>query len=207
MCSLVSHPNPDPNDAAHYVAWVAQAGLGLPDRDYYTNTGAAADSIRAHYLRHVAATLALAGESPTAAAADARRVMSIEMALARASMTRVALRVPSATNHPTSIARLRALAPAVDWTRYFHSVGLTAPVARVNVAEPVFLGRASALVASVPLAEWRAYLRYHTLARASRWLSTSFVREDFAFRSRFTGATAAPATLEAVPARDRSRSR
>jgi putative endopeptidase len=33
-------------------------------------------------------------------------------------------------------------------------------------------------------------LRYHVVSAAARWLSTPFVQEDFAFRSRFTGAKA-----------------
>jgi putative endopeptidase len=40
----------------------------------------------------------------------------------------------------------------------------------------------------VPLADWRAYLRYHVLETGGRWLSTPFVAEDFAFNARFTGA-------------------
>ncbi|HTH65705.1 MAG TPA: M13 family metallopeptidase N-terminal domain-containing protein, partial [Gemmatimonadales bacterium] len=31
-------PEADPHDAAHYLVWLAQGGLGLPDRDYYTKT-------------------------------------------------------------------------------------------------------------------------------------------------------------------------
>src|SRR5438093_981982 len=36
----------------------------------------------------------------------------------------------------------------------------------------------------------RAYLKYHAIAAAAPWLSTPFVQEDFAFRSRFSGAKA-----------------
>jgi putative endopeptidase len=181
-------PDVDPHDAARYVLWLAQGGLGLPDRDYYTKPGASADSLRRAYVAHVAASLRLAGEPRAQAALDATRIMRLETALARASLTREAQRDPSATDHPTSIAVLRTMTPAIDWTQVFATAGLTAPVTHVNVAEPVFVKRASALVAEAPLDEWRAYLRYHVIAESSPWLSTPFVREDFAFRSRFTGA-------------------
>ena len=39
-------PQPDLHDAAHYIAWFYQGGLGLPDRDYYTDKTASADSKR-----------------------------------------------------------------------------------------------------------------------------------------------------------------
>lgn len=178
----------DAHDASRYLAALHQGGLGLPDRDYYTNTGASADSTRAAYVAHVARLFTLAGATPAAARADARRVMALETELARVSLTRVQRRDPAATDHPMPVAQLRALAPQVDWPAYFRAIGLTVPVERVNVAEPEFFRRLGALVASTPLADWRAYLRFHALNDAAPWLSTAFVQEDFAFNSRFSGA-------------------
>ena len=181
-------PSPDPHDAAHYVAWVTQAGLGMPDRDYYTDTGPSADSLRRAYVAHIAATFRLAGESPTAARAEAGQILTLETALAKASLRREALRDPSATDHPMHLAALQAASPALHWSVFFRESGLTVPVTRLNVAEPAFVRKVDQLLSTVPMPVWRAYLRYHLLANASPWLSTPFVAEDFAFRSRFTGA-------------------
>ena len=181
-------PSADPHDAAHYIVWLVQSGLGMPDRDYYTDEGPAADSLRAAYVEHVTKILNLAGEDAASAATEASRLMALETELAKASTRRVDLRDPAATDHPMSVAELATLAPNVDWKSYFRSIGLTANAAKVNVANPDFFRRASELVASTPMADWRAYLRYHALAQVSPWLSGPFVNEDFAFSSRFTGA-------------------
>src|SRR6266480_4851553 len=181
-------PDVDPHDAAHYVTWLSQGGLGLPDREYYTNTGPAADSLRRQYVDHLARLFTLAGQPATAATRDAAQVLALETELAKASLTRVQRRDPAATDHPLPVAELRALAPAVDWAAYFRGIGLTAPVTRLNAAEPDFLARVSALLQTTPPAAWRAYLRARVLAAAAPWLSAPFVQEDFAFRSRFTGA-------------------
>jgi putative endopeptidase len=178
----------DAHDAAHYMAALYQGGLGLPDRDYYTNAGAGADSLRRAYVEHVARTLVLAGAAEADARADADRVMALETEMAKASLTRVARRDPAATDHPMTAADLAKLAPSVDWPSYFRAAGVVRPVRRVNVSEPAFFRRVGALVDSVPLADWRAYLRYHAVSSASPWLSTPFVQENFAFTSRFTGA-------------------
>ncbi len=183
-------PAPDPHQAKRYIAWLAQAGLGLPDRDYYTRRGAGADSIRRQYTAHIVRLFALVGEDSGTARVDAQHVLKLETALANASMTRVALREPSATDHPMSVPAFRALAPAVDWPAYAKDIGLTTPVAKLNVAEPAFFKRADSLLATAPMADWRAYLRFHVLAVAAPWLSPPFVQEDFAFRRLFTGATA-----------------
>jgi putative endopeptidase len=178
----------DAHDAAHYMAAFHAGGLGLPDRDYYTNTGASADSIRDAYVAHVARLFTLAGATPAQARADAARVMALETELAKASLTRLQRRDPAATDHPMPLAELRTLAPSVDWAAYLREVGVTVPVARANVSEPAYFRRLGELVATTPLADWRAYLRYHVLDDAAPWLSTPFVQEDFAFASRFSGA-------------------
>jgi putative endopeptidase len=181
-------PDADLHDAAHYTAFFAQGGLGLPDRDYYTNTGAEADSIRREYLAHIAKLFVLSGAKAGQASADAKKIMALETELAKASLTQVALREPANIDHPMALAELAKVAPAIDWTAYLREAGVTVPVTRVIVMEPAFFTRLSALVQTTPLADWRAYLRYHALAQASPWLSTPFVVESFAFNKRFNGA-------------------
>lgn len=181
-------PSVDPHDPVHYVATLWQGGLGLPDRDYYTREGAGPDSVRHTYLVHIAKLLTLSGESAAAAKADAQRVYDLEKELAQASLTRVAMRNPSAVDHPMTEQQLAAIAPHVSWTRYFHNVGVDHPVTKLNIGQPAFIASADTLLASEPLANWKAYLRYHVLSSASPWLSTPYVKESFAFSSTFSGA-------------------
>ncbi|AHG91591.1 peptidase M13 [Gemmatirosa kalamazoonensis] len=178
------------HDAAHYVAGVYQGGLGLPDRDYYFEKGAAGDSTRRAYVTYLARLLELAGTPAAESRRVAGRVLAFETSLAAASMTRVAQRDPAATDHLMPLGRLRALAPHVAWTDYFSAVGITSPVQQVNVGMPDFVKRVDSLVARAPLSDWRAYLRAHVLAETAPWLSAPFVDESFAFTSRFTGAKA-----------------
>jgi predicted metalloendopeptidase len=183
-------PDVDPHDATHYLTWLYQGGLGLPDRDYYFAQGAASDSTRQAFVAHIATMFRLAGQDSGAAGAAAAQVMALETSLAQAALTRVERRDPAKTDHPMSAAQLAALTPRLAWPRYFRALGLRAPVQKLNVAEPAFVKRVDSLMQSAPLATWRAYLRYHAIASAARWLSAPFVQEDFVFRSRFSGARA-----------------
>ncbi|KAK0329939.1 hypothetical protein LTR94_034759, partial [Friedmanniomyces endolithicus] len=62
----------DAKDSTKYVADLYQAGLGMPDRDYYLKQDdAKLAEIRAKYQQHVEKTLALAGEKNAAAQAKA----------------------------------------------------------------------------------------------------------------------------------------
>jgi predicted metalloendopeptidase len=86
------------------------------------------------------------------------------------------------------MTRLQAMTPGISWRSYFQEIGLTHPVTQVNVSEPVFLRRLNQLLATAPLDQWKAYLRFHVLEATDQWLSTPFVQEDFAFSARFSGA-------------------
>ena len=77
------------------IAYATQGGLGLPDRDYYLRADADAQSMRdALSARASRAMFELAGDSATLAAARAARVLDLETALAKAQLSRVALRDP-----------------------------------------------------------------------------------------------------------------
>jgi endothelin-converting enzyme/putative endopeptidase len=181
----------DVKDSAHDIATINQGGLGLPERDYYFRDDARAKDIRAAYEAHVAATLALIGEKPKAAAADAKTVLKIETALADASMKRVDMRDPQKVYHHTTIAELKAMAPTFGWDGYFGALGFPGLTA-FNVAEPDFVKKLDAMTKSVPMAQWKTYLRWHLARAASPLLSKAFVDEWFKFSQVLRGTKSLP---------------
>ncbi len=162
------------------IAAARQGGLGMPDRDYYTKDDEKSQKLRAAYLQHVANIFKLAGADEATAAAEAKTVMNLESSLAKVSMTRVERRDPDNTYHKTSVAHLGELTPHFAWTEYFAEVG-TPTISDVNVEQPEFFKALDASLASVPLADWKMYLRWHLLHRAAPSLSSQFVDENFDF--------------------------
>ena len=57
--------NPDYGDATQVISFYAAAGLGLPERDYYTRTDAKSVEERQKYVAHVGKILHLAGSNMT----------------------------------------------------------------------------------------------------------------------------------------------
>src|SRR5579871_1458257 len=92
------------------IAQVDQGGLGLPDRDYYLKTDARSVELRKQYEEHVRAMLAMLAKAQGAGAfdpdAETRAVMTIETALAQASMDRVSRRNPDQTYHMMTVEEL-----------------------------------------------------------------------------------------------------
>jgi endothelin-converting enzyme/putative endopeptidase len=171
---------PDFKDANSMIAGTDQGGLGLPDRDYYLKDDAKSVELRAKYLAHVQKMLELSGEPAPAAAADARAVMDLETALARASLERVKRRDPANIYHKMKLAELQALTPAFDWSAYL-AAAAGPPVTELNVTVPDFYKAFHAQLEGAPLDAWKAYLRWHLLHENANLLPAAFVNESFAF--------------------------
>jgi endothelin-converting enzyme/putative endopeptidase len=170
----------DFGDATQVIASAGAGGLGLPDRDYYTKTDARSKEIRDQYRAHVARMFELIGESKSHAATDAESVMRIETALAKASLTRVERRDPYKLYHMMTPAKLQGLTPSFDWTRYLADANLGG-IATLNVSQPAFFKAVEQQLKTVPLGQWKAYLRWHEVHTRAPYLSQKFVTEDFDF--------------------------
>ncbi len=174
-----------------------QGGLGLPDRDYYVADDEPRRKIRADYLVYVQSVLARinspeAAESDreAAAATAAAGIMELETALAQSSLTRVELRDVEKQYHKMTLAELAALAPRVDWPRYFDAIGLGNGPEYVIVGQPKFFAEVDRLFESVPLERVKTYLQWHVLRRMAGCLSEDMERAAFDFYGRtFGGAT------------------
>ena len=172
----------DDKDSTRVIAQIYQAGLGLPDRDYYFDADAKSQTVRAAYVVHVAKMLRLLGEGHGQSEAEARTVMALETQMAKASMTRVEQRDPNAVYHKMTPAQMDALTPGVTWERYFVGIGLPHP-GDLNIGQPAFVTQVGTMLRAVPMADWRTYLRWHLIDGTARFLSTPFADENFRFNS------------------------
>ncbi|HEX8791482.1 MAG TPA: M13 family metallopeptidase N-terminal domain-containing protein, partial [Polyangiaceae bacterium] len=179
----------DFDDSSKMIAVARAGGLGLPDRDYYTKTDARSEDMRQKYVAHVGRMLGLLGDAPEVAAREAGTIMGIETRLAQASLTRVERRDPHKVFHKMTREKLQATTPSFDWPAFLAAVGAS-KVTTLNVAEPAFYKQLETELKTVPLDDWKAYLRWHAAHAMAPYLSTPFVQEDFDFYSH---------TLRGVP--------
>jgi endothelin-converting enzyme/putative endopeptidase len=166
------------------IAFASDGGLGLPDREYYTEADPKAQETRAKYLDHVARMFTLTGQAPASARRDAGIVMSIETAIAQSNLTRVEKREPHNLFHKMKPSELQAITPSFDWTAYFAQLHLATPTV-VNVTEPKLYAEIETLLKTRDLADWKVYLRWHLLHSNARYLSTPFVHEDYDFFAHY----------------------
>ena len=171
---------PDDKNASMVIAQAFQAGLGMPDRDYYTKEDEASKKLREQYVAHMTKMLTLMGESTTAAADHARKILALETALAVPARTKVELRDPQKNYNKMTQAQLQGLIPDWKWADYFKEINLI-EAGDINVGQPDFFKAANQLFVSTSIDDWKTYLRWQLINAAATELSSDFVNENFKF--------------------------
>jgi len=179
---FILYSNQDAKNSSEVIAEIGQAGLGLPERDYYFRDDEKSKTIRDEYRKHLQNLFHLAGDDVATSATKADAVIKLETALAKASMTRVQQRDPNAVYHRMTVAQLAAIVPNIDWNAYFAERGVS--IKDLNVSVPDFMKEVSARMKETPLADWKAYLRAHLLMETAAGLTTAFREENFHFRGQ-----------------------
>lgn len=171
---------PDLKNSNAMAAYLSQAGLGLPDRDYYTKTDEKSIDIRIKYLAHITRMLQFLGDSESDARAQAERIMALETRLAEASMTNVEQRNTLALYNKMSISELSDRVPSVNWPAYLSDMGVN-NIDTLIVMQPKFMDEYERIMNEMPLSTTKEYLRWDCLNSAANYLNYDLVKADFDF--------------------------
>lgn len=162
----------DPGEPSRYALFLGQAGIGLPDEEYYRLDHHAA--ILAAYRDHVDRTLTLAQLSSSAGGP----VVGLEAEVASHHWDKVRTRDLRAMYNPMAPAELDAT--GVAWTRMLAAAGVP-ELDSVIVAQPSFLSELAPLLGVGRLEEWKAWCRWSLVSALSPYLPEALVRARFDF--------------------------
>ena len=179
---VVPYVNTDARDSAHYIVYLEQHGLGLPDESYYHQESFA--PIREAYRGHVARMLVLGGWSPDegAAQAAAHRVMALETAVAGYHWSAVETRDAVKSYNRRAVSELARLAPTTSVLDWLLATGAPAEhVQEVVVRQPSFLAAVPGLLAEQPIEAWRDWLAWGVIRSAAALLDREIVQANFSF--------------------------
>lgn len=170
----------DFKDSTKVIGQLSQGGLGLPDRDYYTNTDEHSKKLRAEYVIHVGKMFELLGEKATDAEAKSKRIMEIETALAEGSMKNTDMRDPDKVYHKMTLAQMEEMTPRFSWKQYLKDIGYP-DLGDINVGQPEFFKTMNSQLEKVSIADWKTYLKWQLINKSAPYLSERFVDQDFNF--------------------------
>jgi endothelin-converting enzyme/putative endopeptidase len=170
---------PDPTDRTRYRGEIGEASFG--SWRVFRRDGAD-DGRREAYRAHIQTMFELSGEGPTRAQNDARAVVELERKLAGVAPSYdPSLKDNlSLTEHPMAPAALTAAAPHLAWAEHLEMVGHRKDQ-RVNVTSLAYLAVIDEIVASAPLADLRAYLRWQLLYELAPGLPARLADERYRF--------------------------
>src|SRR6266545_1034474 len=161
-----------------YAVLLGQAGLGLPDRDYYL-TAQFADK-KAAYLVYIERMLRLVGwQAPEASAAASLR---FESAIAEVSWSLTESPESDKTYNPASAAELARRAPFA-WNDFLRAANLQS-ASRIVVGEVTAIPKIAALYAKTPIETVKAWQAFRVADAAAPYLSKRFDNAHFEFRKK-----------------------
>lgn len=180
--------SPDDKHSTVNIAQFPQTGTGLPERDYYFKTDSSTVRIQKAYQNYLARLFELTGINAATAQNNAAVTYEIEKQLAAAHKTNIELRDVKANYNKLSIAALSKKQPALNWAELLNELGVK--VDSVNVGQPAYYDKLNEMLKSVSIADWKIYLKAHTLTNYSNFLSQPFVDASFDYAKILTGQAA-----------------
>src|SRR5947199_4199347 len=120
----------DLKDPKKYAFYLTQAGIGLPDRDYYLKPDFAAQ--KTAYQNYIATVLKLLNWSEPEK--NAKDIVDFETKIAGASWTKAQQRDINAIYNPMSVQELTKFAPGSAWEKFLAEAKMPNLI-RVIVAE------------------------------------------------------------------------
>ncbi len=177
--------SPDNKNSGINIAHVYQAGIGLPDRDYYFKTDSSTLSIQQAYRKYISTLFQLTGNDLATATHRADIVYDIEKQMAASHKTNIERRDVNANYNKFAVSVISKTQPNIDWATLL--ANLDAKTDTIDMAQPAYYDKLNTLLKSIPIEEWKIYLKAGTLQNYARALSKPFGDASFEFTKVLSG--------------------
>ncbi|MHA4846179.1 M13 family metallopeptidase [Flavitalea antarctica] len=176
---------PDDKQSTVNIVQLSQAGIGLPERDYYFKADSSTVVIQQAYKKFLSSLVELTGTDAAVAEKNAAIVYEIQKQLAAAHKTNIELRDVKANYNKVAVADLSKKHRNLDWTTLLTDLG--AKVDSVNLAQPGYYDKLNTMLTSVPIDHWKLYVKAAALSNYANYLSQPFADVLFQYTKVLTG--------------------
>lgn len=177
--------SPDQDNSSINMGHIYQAGIGMPDKDYYFKTDTATVAIQVAYKKYLADLFALTGSDAALAQKNAALAYDIQKQLATSHKTNIELRDIKTNFHKIALADLNKKQPNIGWSTYFKQLGAT--MDSLDIAQPGYYDKLNTSLKSIPLADWKIYLSANYISAYADYLGQPFADAVFAYEKALTG--------------------
>lgn len=176
----------DDKNVNKYIVGLSQGGTTLPDRDYYLKNDARSKKAQNALNELMVSLFTLTGSNADDAAKNASIAYTLESILAKAQLSRVAMRDPHVTYNKFLVADFDKVTPHLNWTTLLPKLKAGGQDS-ILVGQPLFFKTADSLLAVTPVENWKIYLKWGVLRGSSSSLSSPFVKAGFTYSSALSG--------------------
>jgi len=187
----------DNKNASKYIVNLGQGGISLPDRDYYLKSDTRSKKVQDALKTLIVNLFTLTGSNASEAAKNAAIVYNIESVLAKAQLSRVAMRDPHVIYNKFLVADFNKVTPHLNWNKLLARLNIPEQDS-ILVAQPSFFKAVDSLLAATPVENWKVFLKWNMIRGNTGYLSSPFVKASFAFSSVLTGEKELPPRRERV---------
>ncbi len=170
---------PDDKISTKNIVGLGQAGLGLPNRDYYFNNDVATQQIRKAYVAYIAKLFTLIGLDGATASKQADAILKLETAIAGSHSTPVELRDPIKNYNKFSVVEFQKQIPDIDLKNVLDRMLIKTDT--LLVGQPKYYQTLNKLLKTQPIAIWKAKLKFEAVSDAAPYLSKDFDNARFDF--------------------------
>jgi len=170
---------PDDKKSTMNLLQFYQAGLGLPDRDYYFKNDAGTQDVVKAYKAYMFRLFTLTGDDSITATKNVATVYNLEKQMAASHRTNVELRDPQTNYNKVAVKDLDKKMPAFGWTQLLDNLRIKTD--SINLSQPAYYSKLNDLLKTIPVDTWKLYLRFHVLDNAAPALSNDFVVANFEY--------------------------
>ncbi|NCA21597.1 MAG: M13 family peptidase, partial [Crocinitomicaceae bacterium] len=191
-CPIIFYVSEDLKDPTKYSVSSWQAGIGLPDREYYLNTDANSETIKTKYKAHIAKVLEMAKiESPTE---NATMIFDLEYKIASIQMKKEDTRDAAKLYNKYASKNLKKLMPDFNWSNYMNKAGFDKQK-QVIISQVEYLKSLNDIIKNTPLENWKTYLKWSAIHANAKNLTQQLYTENFNFYGKVLSGAQEPVKL------------
>jgi len=168
-----------------YMMYTWQAGLGLPDREYYFEEGERSEEIRDAYLthmtKHMTKMFAHAGIADGEKAAN--MIMALETRMAAEHMKKEQTRDMVALYNKIPLAELSELMPDFAWDAYLSTAAISG-IDGLVVTQLDHMRALNDIIRDTSMDDWKTYLEWKVLDANASLLNEELDLQNFEFYSK-----------------------
>ena len=163
------------------ISYLGQGGIGLPNRDYYTEANKK-DILKA-YQAHISKIFIMSGSSEETALEASASIVKFETKLAESMLPPAKMRIPELTYNKMALKEVIKSFGTFDFRYYLSKIGAQSPDS-IIVSNPDFIVTLAQCIETESLQTWKYYLLWNVINHYAGHLNQAFVDQNFDFYGR-----------------------